>query len=69
MELKESAFAEIPSLKEVAIRGNYAIIGHYVFKMILELQVLIFHMVHPLEKGIRMILMHLQGQRDLNRLK
>lgn len=32
MELKESAFAEIPSLKEVAIRGNYAIIGHYVFK-------------------------------------
>lgn len=32
MELKESAFAKIPSLKEVAIRGNYAIIGHYVFK-------------------------------------
>lgn len=32
MELKESSFAEIPSLKEVAIRGSYTIIGHYAFK-------------------------------------
>lgn len=32
MELFESAFEGIPTLKDVAIRGSHAIIGHYAFK-------------------------------------
>lgn len=32
MELFESAFEGIPTLKNVAIRGSHAIIGHYAFK-------------------------------------